>query len=85
MQNILIIVCIFGRSAFMDIKSLEEVQKSSNLWAESGYSYDASVEDTANNNTPNMISMYNEPIIVNINSSELLQKNSAEKNLLNKE
>ena len=69
----------------MNNKNFEEVQKSSNLWAESGYSYDTSVEDTVNNNTPTMISMSNEPIVVSINHSEVPQKNTKENDFLNKE
>ena len=69
----------------MNNKNFEEMQKSSNLWAESGYSYDTSVEDTVNNNAPTMISMSNEPMVVSISHSEDPQKNSKDNSLINKE
>jgi hypothetical protein len=69
----------------MNSKNFEEMQKSSNLWAESGYSYDTSVQHTVSNNTPTMISMSNEPMVVSISHGEITQKNNTENNALNKE
>ena len=70
----------------MDNKNFEEMQKSSNLWAESGYSDYTSAEGmvSVSNNIPNIIAMNNEPIIVNINSDMGLQKNIEEESSLNK-
>lgn len=72
----------------MSEKNLEEIQKSSNLWAESGFSSDTSDSDALSiSNISNMTSMSNvymssAPTIVNINSGDALQKNREEKPFL---
>jgi hypothetical protein len=80
----------------MSNKNLEDIQKSSNLWAESGFSNDISDDDMFNiSNLSNMMSMSSissmsntympsMPTIVNINSGDTLQKNREEKSFLNK-
>ena len=74
------------RRTFMHNKSFEEIQKSSNLWAESGYSYDTTQEAMSNvsNDIPYKTTTSNELITDHITGDDALTQGSEEKSFLNR-